>query len=81
MRVIIEKDNGVEEVFQNITDLYIAYRQTELVNRQQDKFAIQRTVTKSHSWGSNVRELVKEVTQSLVELQDFLREQRNGGSS
>jgi hypothetical protein len=75
MRVTIEKDNGETEVFQNITDLYIAYRQEVPVYDVECKFDYIPQV-RSHSWGSNVRELVKEVQQSLVELQDFLRGQR-----
>jgi transcriptional regulator with AAA-type ATPase domain len=45
------------------------------------KKVMDTVTTKSYSWGGNVRELIKEVQQSLIELQDFLRGQRNGGSS
>ena len=77
MRVTVEKDNGETEVFQNITDLYIAYRQESKVVGVADNFVNIISRTRSHSWGSELRELVKEVSQSLVELQDFLRGQRN----
>lgn len=81
MRVTIEKDNGETEVFQDITDLYIAYRITKRYGIETFPMVTTIQETRSHSWGANLRELVKEVTQSLVELQDFLREQRNGGTS
>lgn len=83
MRVIIEKDNGEKEVLQYVEDVYVAVRQKRIVGEASAKpYSIQRfvTETRSYSWGSNVRELVKELQQSLVELQDFLREQRRGGS-
>jgi hypothetical protein len=79
MRLTIEKDDGTTEVFQNILDLYVVVRREEKVLFETDKLGLYLKTT-SHSYGSNVRELVKEVQQSLVELQDFLREQRNGGT-
>ena len=80
MRLTIEKDDGKTEVFQNITDLYIAYRQESKVVGLKDNFVNIISATRSHSWGNNLRELVKELQQSLVELQDYLREQRYGGT-
>lgn len=80
MKVIIEHDDGKKEVFQSITDLYIAYRQESKVVGMKDVMNILYQ-SRSHSWGPNLRELVKEVQQSLIELQDFLRGQRHGGSS
>lgn len=82
MKLTVEKDDGKIEVFQNITDLYIAVRYLEnsrLLISKDGQFPV--ILTKSHSWGANIRDLVKELQQSLVELQDFLREQRNGNSS
>jgi len=81
MKLTVEKDNGETEVFQNIADLYIAYQQEDTVFVKDIQRFSTRVTVRSHSWGANVRELVKEVQQSLVELQDFLRGQRNGGSS
>lgn len=82
MKITIEKDNGTKEVFQNVTDLYLAVRQKEPVFAYKDMNQVDSIVqVRSYSWGENLRELVKELQQSLVELQDFLREKRNGGSS
>mgnify|MGYP001220101895 CR=1 FL=1 len=81
MKITIENDNGETEVFQNISDLYIAYRQESKVVGLKDNFVNILAQVRSHSWGANIRELTKELQQSLVELQDFLREQRHGGSS
>ncbi len=80
MKLTIEKDNGEVEVFQNITDLYVAYRQEAKVVGIADNFVNIISNTRSHSWGGNLRELLKELRQSLDELQDFLRGQRNGSS-
>lgn len=81
MKVIVEREGHPTEVFQNITDLYIAYRQESKVVGLKENFVNIIAETRSHSWGSNLRELVKEVQQSLIELQDFLREQRNGSNT
>jgi hypothetical protein len=81
VKLIVHHDDGKTEVFQNVTDLYVAYRQESKVVGLKDDFVNLVTQTRSHSWGSNLRELVKEVQQSLIELQDFLREQHHGGSS
>lgn len=78
MKLVFTDDSGKETVYQNVTDLYIAVRQEVPMTRDGKMgFALQTT---SHSWGAHVRELVKEVQQSLVELQDFLRSQRHGDS-
>lgn len=78
MKITIERDDDTTEVFQDISDLYIAFRQQRRVSTEQ--FPVLTTITevKSFSWGANIRELVKELQQSLTELQDFLREQRHG---
>lgn len=81
MRVTVEKDNGETEVFQHLTDVYIAYRQQERVADKDNLAIVLKTSSRSYSWGSEIRELVKEVQQSLNELQDFLRGQRNGNPS
>ena len=78
MKITVEKDDGTIEVFQNITDGYLAIRYTNKVMYDNDLVHI--TQSSSYSWGSNIRELVKELQQSLVELQDFLREQTHGNS-
>lgn len=79
MKVTIEDSTGKQEVFTSITDLYIAYRQTNLVAT--DGTLHEVVHSRSHSWGTNLRELVKEVQQSLVELQDYLKARRDGNPS
>jgi len=80
MKLTIELDNGKTEVFQNVTDLYIAIKQTSRVSVE-NELVNYISSTASYSWGSDVRELVKEITQSQIELQDHLRDMRNGDSS
>lgn len=79
MKIMIEDSEGKTTVYQYVTDYYLCVRQTEhWADEGHRKVLV--PATRSFSWGSNVRELVKEVAQSLVELQDFLRSKRNGDS-
>ena len=83
MKLTIELDNGKTEIFQDVTDIYLAIRTHKSMG---DRNSILHRVpeVRSYSWGSNLRELTKEVQQSLIELQDKLRELRekkNGSSS
>lgn len=81
MKITIEKDDDTTEVFQNISDLYIAFRQRDIKYEKESKRLLENATVRSFSWGTNVRELIKELQQSLVELQDFLRRTRDGGSA
>lgn len=81
MRVTIEKDNGEKEVFTEVTDLYIAYRREEIIAPTKAKPMHIVTTIRSHSWGSNVRDIVKEVQQSLFELRDHLFKELTRGRS
>ena len=80
MKITIQHDDGQEEIIQDITDFYVAVRLHKLMTTPGN---IATYVEQGRSWsrGTNIRELVKEVQQSLVELQDHLREHRHGGSS
>jgi hypothetical protein len=71
MKITIELDDAETLVFQNITDYYIAVRQLEPYSDSKGLYSLPET--KSFSRGGNVRELVKELSQSLIELQDFLK--------
>lgn len=75
MIIRVFDDLGEETVFQDVTDLYIAVRQQKPVQKKGSLAVLPETT--SFSWGANLRELVKEVQQSLVELQDFLKENRH----
>lgn len=78
MKVVITKDDGSEIVFKDVSDCYISVRQlTTVVHDKQPKLVVE---TKSWSWGGNVRELVKEIQQSLVELQEYLRSKNASNS-
>lgn len=81
MKLTVELDDGTTEVYQNLTDLYVSYRYTDLVAEKGADHLVRVQFSRSRSWGGNLRELVKEVAQSLVELQDHLRGSRHGGSS
>lgn len=80
MKLTLERDDGKTEVFNNITDLYIAFRASKNVFTAEESVMLRVEGTSSYSWGTNVRELVKELQQSLVELQEFLRGRQNGDS-
>ena len=71
-KITIEHEGKKKEVFQDCSDLYIAVRQLKPMMNKKMKQAVMPE-TRSFSYGDNVRELVKELAQSLVELQEFLK--------
>lgn len=81
MKITLEHDDGKVEVFQNVCDLYVALRQEIIKANPEEMRPALAYETRSFSAGSNPRELIKEVRQSLDELQDYLREQRSRASS
>lgn len=75
MKIVVTKDDGTDIVFQDVSDCYLAVRQvTSVSHKKETKLVVE---TKSWSWGANVREIVKEVAQSLIELQEYLGSMRN----
>ena len=79
MKIVVELDDEKKEVYQFVTDAYLAVRQLEPMGNKKGKVAV-LPETKSYSWGPNIRELTKEVAQSLVELQELLRGLKNGSN-
>lgn len=75
MKITIEHDDGKVEVFQEALDVYLAVRQiVTLVKESEDNTPPLATlVTKSYSWGSNLREIVKELRQSTIELEGYIK--------
>ena len=80
MTITVEDDDGKTQVFQHVTDAYLCVRQLEPMQQHNGNRMAMLPETRSFSWGSNVRELVKEIRQSLDELQDFLRGIARGSS-
>lgn len=79
MRILVTRDDGTTEAFENVTDAYLAVRQsTPWTDGNHMTF---RDEMRSYTWGNNVRELAKELAQSVLELQDFLRRLQRGGTS
>ena len=74
MKIRVEQDDGDVTEYLDVTDFYIALRRAQITDH------VLTLNTSSWSYGANVRELVKEVQQSLVELQDFLRSHRDNSS-
>ena len=74
MKITIEHEDGKVEVFQDVLDLYLAVRHIVPFMKSTDENAlpVQTLVTRSYSWGVNMRELLKELRQSTVELEKFL---------
>jgi transcriptional regulator with PAS, ATPase and Fis domain len=71
MKITIEHNDGKETVFEQATDLYVCVRLLESA-QEEDGRPLVLPETRSFSWGGNVRELVKELRQSVVELEHFL---------
>jgi hypothetical protein len=81
VKITIEREPGQITVFNEVSDVYVVVRQVKVLTDLAGENPTRNIDTTSFSWGSNVRELVKEITQSLTELQDYLKESRHGGSS
>ena len=82
MKIIIEHDNGTRETFQDVTDAFLAARQYKpMAMREERPGLVMVPDVRSWSWGANIRELLKELRQSVVELESILKEKSNGGSS
>jgi hypothetical protein len=83
MRVIIEGVDGGKQaqVFEDVSDVWVAVRQ-RMPAGAADGTIVYALETRSYSFGPNIRELVKEGRQALVELEDLLmdtvRRQRAG---
>jgi hypothetical protein len=78
VKITVEHDNGKVEVFQDIADAFLAANQVRHVEADGEIVLMQDM--RSWSWG-NVRVLLKELRQAVVELEDILRERSRGGSS
>ena len=75
MKIIVIDDEGTEREWRHVSDYYLAIRQLEPLSDLQGVVTIQPE-TRSYSCGAQLRELTKEVAQSLVELQDVLGKMR-----
>ena len=74
MKILIEKDDGEKLVIDKVTDLYISTIKTVDLADKKGKLMGFQVKSETHSiFGGNQRELVKEVAQSLIELQDYLK--------
>lgn len=70
MKITIEFDDNSQQVFNNISDAYMAMRYPEPGMMNSDGDIIQIVNTKSYSWdGGDFREILKELRQSLLELE------------
>ena len=74
MRITIELDDGTSQILPEVTDAYVSVRFPEVLQNGEALANVMQT--KSYSWGSDIREIVKEVRQSLVELEEQLAMQR-----
>lgn len=79
MKITVELDDGRVLVYDKVSDAYLSVHQCMLMADDQGR-VFEQPVIRSNSWGSNLRELVKEVSQSVIELQDLLREHRNASA-
>ena len=75
MKIVIT-DGDKKTIYNDVTDYYLAVRQIVPLQKTENKQMGFEMVTKSYSHGNAVRDLIKELSQSLVELQDFFRSKR-----
>ncbi len=78
MRVVIEKDDGTQQVFKGVTDYLFVVRQLEPLQKKDSKGMAFLPETRGYSFNSgNMREIVKESNQCIGEMQDILRMNTN----
>jgi len=75
VKITVTKDNGEEDIFDGVSDYYLAVRCP--VPLTKDKKIFQEIQTRSYSSGSNLRDIIKELRQSTIELQDYFDKIRN----
>lgn len=81
MKIIVEHDDGQREIFQDVTDAFLAARQYKpMAARENAPNLVMVPDVRSWSWGANIRELLKELRQAVVELEGILKETSRGGS-
>lgn len=74
MKITIEKDDGEKLVIDRATDLYLSIMKVVDLADKKGKVLGFQVKSETHSvFGGNQRELVKEVAQSLIELQEYLK--------
>lgn len=76
MRITIEKDDGSEQVFQDVTDYAINVRQWIPGLRNETPTSILAIRSFSHtSSKGGLREVIKEMRQSILEMQRLLEKE------
>ena len=78
MKVTIERDDGQEVVYQEVTDYFLTVRQLERFTNGTELVGEFRT--HSASAGPHLRDLVKEIEQSCRYMQRLLVKQEDGPS-
>lgn len=72
MKITIEADDGELTVFSDVTDYYVAVRTLKPATNKEGDVAM-LPETRSFSNGANLRELAKEIYQSYLEIQEYLK--------
>jgi hypothetical protein len=78
MKITVEGLPTGTEVFDEVSDAYLCVRQLQPMGSTEKGLSFLHGVH-SHSWGGNVREMVKELRQSTLELEDWLKQRRGSG--
>lgn len=71
MKLTLEHDDGKVEIFQQVSDAFVSVRQRR-PSSAGDGVVTYLVETRSFSWGSDLRELAKELRQALIEIDDVL---------
>lgn len=72
MKITIEEEGNIISSFDDVTDYYIAVRSVKPATNKDGEVAM-LPETRSFSRGSNLREIVKEIHQSYLEIQEYLK--------
>lgn len=72
MKITIE-DKDYKVVYEDVTDVYYAIRQLKPLAGKDEKIGLLPETRSYSRTGGNIRELIKEMSQSITEMQEKLR--------
>jgi hypothetical protein len=76
MKITVEDDDDKVTEYRNVTDIYFAIRQLEpMVAKDEEKLAVLPETRSFSLTSGHLRELVKEMRQSIIELECIMNDQ------
>jgi len=79
MKITVSREDGSEEVYNDVSDYYLAVRQLHPLGV--GDYLAGEYQTRSYSRGVNLRDIAKEIAQSLIELQAIMKEHSHASTT